>query len=256
MKTKRLISLLLVIVMLVCALTSCSTSPQAIVEKADKALADTPYKLDVDMDLEADDKYLEMLSALDIKQTIYMDGTNFETTLDLGALIPGVEGVDMKTTLTHYDSVAYLNVSVFGFPIKNKAQLESVDVEELLGSVGMMDIGALDFDSLAIEKEGDAGLVVKCTNIKADKLTEFSKEIGGEDFSIENVNLDATIVDGKYKNITVSMVYKFDVSGEKFDVDAKMTMDFDYENAKEITAPADKDQYNEVNFDKLFDMGF
>ena len=51
------------------------------------------------------------------------------------------------------------------------------------------------------------------------------------------------------------MVYKYNMYGETFTVDAKMSMDFDYENAKEITAPADKDQYEEVDFDELLNVG-
>ena len=58
-----------------------------------------------------------------------------------------------------------------------------------------------------------------------------------------------------YKNITITMVYKYNMYGETFTVDAKMSMDFDYENAKEITAPADKDQYEEVDFDELLNVG-
>ncbi len=246
MKTKRLISLLLAIVMLAFALTACSSSPQAIIEKADKALANTPYKLDISVEFDGDENYLEMISAADIKSTIYMDGTNFESKLDI---------MGITATLTHADGVAYLGMSFLGFPIKTKAEVNSSEIDELLKYASVSDLGALDFDSLAIEKKGDAGLIVKCTNIKADKLTEFSKEFGADNFTIDNVNLDATIVDGRYENITISMVYKYSESGRTVDIDAKMTMDFDYENAKEITAPADKDQYSIVDFDNLFNLG-
>ena len=100
-------------------------------------------------------------------------------------------------------------------------------------------------------ENGDAGLIVKCTNIKAEKLTDLTEELGGG-FTVDNVNLDATIADGTYENITISMVQKYNVAGEKFEADAKIIMDFDYENAKEITAPSDADKYTLVVFDKLF----
>lgn len=251
MKIKRILSVFLVAVMLVCSLASCgSDTATELVEKADKALLNTPYKVDMSMNMESDNQdYSEMFESMALDTEMYIDGEKFAISLNMYGT-----AIDMSCV----GNTLYATASVSGQTVsKVKATMTDVQREEVLGDAmgSANELMPVDFESIKMEKNDEGQTVITCTNLKSDVLQDYIEEVSAEyegmELVIDNIKLIAIIDGGKYHSITVSMDYSFDILGESVDVAVGVSMNFDYEAGKKITAPEDADTYEEMDYDDI-----
>ena len=249
MKIKRILSVFLVAVILVCSLVSCGgDTATALVEKADKALLNTPYKLDMSMSMESDNQdYSEMFESMAIDTEMYIDGEKFAITLN----VYGTE-LDMSCV----GDTLYAKASVAGQSVsKVKATVTEAQREDVLGdTVGSAnELMPIDFETIKMEKNDEGQTVITCTELKSEVLADYiesvSAEYEGVELNIDNIELIAILEGGKYHSITVSMDYSFGIMGESIDVAVGVSMSFDYEAGKKITVPEDADTYEEMDYD-------
>ena len=74
---KKILAFLMVAVLLCTMLVSCDEDAQALLESADSALLENPYKLTVKMNMECDDEEInEYLSMMNIEIPMTVDGNN------------------------------------------------------------------------------------------------------------------------------------------------------------------------------------
>lgn len=250
MKIKKLLVLIVSIALMLSLLASCGalTAAQAI-SKADAALLENPYKLDMEMKMSCDDtKYKKYFTNFNIESETYVDGQNCQMVLDFGL---------MNMDITCVDNEVYCILSLFGMTSnKMKAELGEDDFDELMGMTGGSTVSAVDFESMSMVKDENGNYVITCTNLNATVLNEYVKEfeIDGASVSLSDITLEAVISEDKYSKITVSADCAYTIGSEKVVCEMTTCMSFDYEAGKTIIAPTDANTYTVVtDFSKLFD---
>lgn len=255
MKIKRIIGLLLIFSVIACMLTSCSETPAQVISKADKALTSKPYQVDMDMELTCGDKtYGSIFEGMENDVKMFVDGENFSMELDM---------MGMKADVIFAENTAYFSMSMFGQTVKQKAAVTELQRDEIFEDYGATsEFKPSDFTDISMETNDDGDIVITCTGIKTDVLSDYVdkqlEDMGMGDLdidinlAIDNVALEIVIDDGKYESLSVSMTMNYDINGEEIEVGAEVSLEFDYEAGKAITPPADKDEYEEASYDDIF----
>ena len=250
MKTKRIIALAISVAILVCMLVSCSgVSAAQMVEDADKALLNTPYKLDMDMEVTCNDKeFSKYFTDFNIDSEMYVDGQNCQMKLNIA-------GLGMDVTCVEND--AYCIISLFGQDVKMMASVTEEQRSEIFDLANSVDtnLGVVDFDNVSMSENDKGQFVITCTGLKIEAVDKYIEqyELGDDtDVSIDDITVEAVIEDGKYVSMSVIAECEYEFSGKAVVCEMKTVMEFDYESAKKIKAPSDANAYTKVDFDELF----
>lgn len=250
---KRITALIVLIASLVSLLTSCSDDAKSLIEKADKALLNTAYKLEVSADFSCDSYYYEdIFKASSIDFDVYVDRNKYQ--MDLSVM-----GVNMDITII--DSTAYYEMEALGQKVKMKSSLDDKQMEELMGE-SAMEFSPLSFKEITIEKRGIRTALI-CKSLDSQELEKYIEKTIDEYetiFKAANISLEVSDInfniildaDGKYEDITLSMKYTFNVSGKNVEVLVNMEYEFEYDESKRISPPSDSYKYEEVDFDDIF----
>lgn len=257
---KKLISTLLLVALVamsVLTFASCgAVTATAAIAKADKALAENPYTVTMSMDFNCDDATLnQVFDALSMEFPVTFDGKNMAVNMSMDIM----EGMSASVKMSVVDSVLYYDMTLFGEAIKMKATLNEEQYNEFMeDSNSEMPIDAASFETLTMETV-DGKQVITCTGISTEGLTAMNDLLSeslvavGADASVGDLSFVITVNDGKYESMALTAVYSVTIEGQTYTVSMTMNATYTYEEVQPITAPADADSYEEVNFDELMD---
>ena len=259
MKTARLISIFLVLALVFGCVVSCGANesdPVKLVENAENETAKEPYSVEMDMSFTTSNtQYKSVFEAMSIEDVkVLVDGKNVNMSMNMDA-----SGIKTSMEYTIFNRVMYVNMSLSGYgqkqTVKQKANMSAEEVREFLGDNGVdSELSISDFAEYSMTKDGDA-YIISCTGITDDiedvLLDKVSGIADGADIEISDVNYRIIIEDGKYDSIYLYCDYAMTAGSETVEFTMKTTMEFDYDEQINISAPDDADEYEEVDYSEI-----
>lgn len=259
---KRIISLSLALAMAL-SLASCTKDYAKAKKKADKALGEKAYTVEVDFDFEcADEEAKGIFEQLEAAQTklYFKDGkikTNNSISIDYG------EGKTLfKTSYTIVDGVvySYMNYAIDDETpreIKSKAYATADDIDTILGE--LIFIGKLsgsDFgESTKGKLDGENFIVYASASDSAKVILEeaMASQLEGASDSVEltEARMTVEIENGKYDTVSVECTYSITLQGKAYTVDAEIELEFNFDESFEISTPADASEYGTTDIDNI-----
>lgn len=250
---KKFLALVLVLVMLCGALTACGQDAQTMLKKADEALQKTPYTMTMKMKFDTNDTELkEILSMMNMEIPVIVDGKN--VSMDMSMDIMGVSA-DIKALVV--DMVMYYDIAVMGQNVKMKAAMNDEQYKEFMAenNAGMA-VDPEDFAKLTVEKK-DGKSYIACGEITEEGLKELNKlmekavEAMGGKVTVDDISYGVTLSGGKYQAVDMTCTYSVTMGSKTVTVNFEMGAEFSYENVAKITAPADADKYQNVDYSDI-----
>ncbi len=254
---KKIISIALMIAMLamsVCAFASCeAVTAASAIKKADQALLDAPYTVTMAMNFKSDNAEVnEIFEAMNMEIPVTVDGENIAFNVSTESM-----GMTASFDMIIVDKVLYYELSLFGQTAKMKATLTDEQYKEINEeSNTQMPISSANFETLTLETV-DGKQVITCTGITTEGTEELNKMLADTlssmdaTASIGDLSFKITIADGKYETMALSVAYTITVAGETVTTTMTMNAKYAYDNVKPITAPADADSYEEMDYDQI-----
>lgn len=253
MKRIATFALVLVLIGSLLAFTSCEATPDAVIAEADQALLSAPYTMTMSMDFDCDNAELSaVFDAMSMEIPITMDGDKLAMNMDMDYM-----GMQMAINMTVVEKVLYYDMSVAGQSTKMKCTLDDEQFQEFLGANNaQMPVSPSEFGEMTME-EKDGKQIITCTGLSEagrkqmnDLMGESLGEAGGE-MSIGDLSYIVTVKDGKYDSMALTCSYVMSIEGQSFTVTMSMNATYKYEGVAAISAPADADQYQNVNYSDL-----
>ena len=250
---KKILVLVLALILSCGMLTSCDNA-EKLIEKADAALQEEPYKVTMKMAFECDNKEINDLFAnMNMEIPVVVDGKNLAMDMSMDMM-----GYSADIKMTVVDMVMYYDMNMMGQSAKMKTTMSEEQYKEFMeDSNTEMIVKPEDFAEMTVEKK-DGKKYITCGEIKQEGLDELNEmiedtlEAMGSKATIGDISFRMILDDGKYDSMELSCVYSMTVAGETYNVTLKMTADYSYDNVAAVTAPADAAQYQETNFSELF----
>ena len=264
---KKLLALVLFIALMCSTLISCDLfqkepevyveTAEDVIEKADAALLEAPYKVMLEMEYESNNREINaIISPLSMEMPMIIDGNN--VAMDMTVKSNG-SYVDVKARVV--DKVMYYDVIMPGQIVKIKANMSDDQYKDFLKDTEPgLTVGAEDFGELTLEeKDGEkhiSGSELTAKGLK--KLNDMMDEAMGDthdrikgDISIVDVTYNVVIAGGKYRSMEVVCIYSQSVSGGIYNITVRMVAELSYYDIDPITAPYDADVYTEMDYDDL-----
>jgi hypothetical protein len=263
---KKLLALVLTIALMCCVLTSCddvlekiwpdkANDPIALIEKADKALTEAPYIVTVKNDFESNHKNVhDRLAALNGEVPMTIDGENISINMSTKA-----SGYTLDMSVIVVDKVMYYSLTMLGETAKVKVNLNDEQYKDYMemNKPGLT-VGAEDFGELTVETK-DGKKYISCNQLsksgikKINDVMEEGLESANVKADISFTGLSFTIVlsDGKYESIEEIITYDMKIDGGSYTVTLTSTAKLSYDDAEAVTAPADAQKYQTVDYDDL-----
>lgn len=251
---KRILSILLLLSLLVCAFASCDTlTAAAAIAKAEKALEEKPYTVTMSMDFDCEDKNLNtVFDALSLEFPVTVDGENLY--MDMSTEVMGFQ---TGITMTVVDKVLYANTTVMNQSVKLKATLTEENYEEFIkNNNAELPVTTENFETLTMEVK-DGKQIVTCSGITTEGLTAMNDLLFdaltamGAEATAGDLTMVATISDGLFESMALTATYTVTAGGETHTVSLTMNAKYTYEGIQPITVPADADSYKDVSFDEI-----
>ena len=247
---KKFIGLVLTLTLIFSLLTSCTPSISESIEKADAALLDEPYELEIKISANAENEGMisEIFESMNSSASVYIHKNNFQIVL-------GMESINME--ITFVEDTFYSNVSVSGHSYKQKAVLTEDEEKDLRKEYSIdVPFSEADFEDVTISKNDDGELVIVCKSPKTETIntaiSEYfsvfeSLELDVE-LSIDDISYTIIIEDSKYDEIEAKITFTVATESQSFTGSMQIEFDFDYEDGKVIAPPTDKDEYEVTDF--------
>lgn len=244
---RKIIGMVLVLALTVCALASCDLitggKPEKLVAAADEFLKTNPYTVDVRVTYESDDeamtKAIESFTGPTMK--ISVDGDRFSAIMFL-------KNGDTQNyaQFTFIDGNLYTEFSENGKVAEAVTAYTSEDIAALRESLGAgANVTYEDFEE--VESKGIGKVhVINCTNIKADAIASLTAplaemlEIAFEDVevTVHTASLSIEIEEDKYNVIILNCEYFITTPTDSYSINMQYSMKFGYAETVEITAPS------------------
>ncbi len=250
MRAKRFLALLLVCVIVLIALSACEKiDAKALEAGAALKLLEAPYimNMDVRMDYSSDDGEINDLldgNGIGTSMSMNIDGKNFKVTAGSD---------DMGIEYVFADNVLYMDM----MGSKIKAEMSEEDVEEVLGTdasgIGKMSINT--FSSVKTKRQDGGKIIISCkgltdgSNELIDSLAEDIAGIGDGTVDIDKEKLEYVAVidkNGRYESMCMTVYMSTEINDEPLTITAIIDISFDYENATQVSAPTDADEYYDI----------
>lgn len=247
---RKVIGMVLVLALTVCALASCDLitggKPEKLVASADEFLKANPYTVDVRVTYESDDE--DMASAIASftgpSMQIKVNGDDF-------SVIMYLKNGDTQnfTQFIFSGGSLYIESSDGGKVLESVAGPEEVAaMRESLGAGA--NVTYEDFEEVDTKGIGKVH-VINCTKIKADAIASLTApltemlEIAFEDVevTVHTASLSIEIEDDRYNVIILNCEYFITTPTDSYSIEMQYSMKFGYDEAVEITPPV----YAEAN---------
>ncbi len=251
---KKILALVLMVAMLCCMMVSCEKT-DALLEKADDALVNAPYKVTMKTTFKADNPELNAaLAANAVEIPIIIDGENVSMDMSIPAL--GIQ----NSKIVVVDKVLYMLVEAQGITVKYKCTLTDEQFEQFMAdNNATMPIEHKYFDKKDTEKDGSKKIIT-CSELNQDgkdmlkeRAQKMLAALGNDsEADYDEIQLELIIEDGKYASQEIEMDYDISVEGVSFSVSATTKSSYDYDEDYKVTAPEDADSYTEMEYEDLF----
>ena len=250
---KKILSIILSLTMIlsgICLLSSCDIADAAkTVQKADKALTETPYIMTISLDFSSDNSYLSpTLEALNTSVPVTVDGENMSFAMNLDS---------SNFEMLIVDRVLYYNFNLLGQDVKVKSTVSDEYYTELRSKGGIsMPVSVSHFENMSMETR-NGKKVITCSGISdegrnlVDKsLLDTVGEINDE-MDLVDLSFVLTIANGKYESMALNVTYNTVLADQSTTVTTSMTATFTYDGVAHLTAPADAADYTEIDIEDL-----
>ena len=242
LKFRKIIGAFLILTLLVCSLASCKKTPEKLIDKADKALENTAYVVDVKVEYSSEDDGMESAIAAFSKPSmkIYVDGDKFYGRMDIN-----FDGMKNYVSYTYVDGTLYTEWREDSETVQNKQQLGDADKSTLTESYGAgANISPDDFEKVSVKSSGKVS-VITCETIKDDALIALVNSIESEfeaaefnaDAALKNAKLEIEVENGKYNVTTLTCLFYITTPVDTYSVEMNYSCKFDYDTKFEIVAP-------------------
>jgi hypothetical protein len=206
------------------------------------------------MDFNTDNAELNaVFDTMSVEFPVTVDGNNMAMDMSMAL----AEGMSAAIKMTVVGQVLYYDMTLFGQNVKMKATLNEEQYKEFMeDSNSEMPVDADSFETLTMETV-DGKQVITCSGITTEGLTAMNDMLAealtsaGADASVGDLSFTITIDDGKYDTMALTAAYSVTIAGQTYSVSMTMNAAYNYENVQPITAPADADSYEEVDFSEL-----
>ncbi len=251
---KKILAILLMLALMCGMLAACSGSdPEALIAKADEALADAPYKVTMKMNFDCDNEELNtILSAMNMELPVIVDGKNVSIVMSMDMM-----GESFSATATVVDNVMYYDLSVAGQSIKMKASMNEEQYKKFMEEQNTsMVVNPEDFATLTVEKK-DGKNHIACGEITEEGLKKINDMVadtlgaGDAEAEFNNISYDIILEDGKYDSMILNCDYAVTIEGVSYNMDFQISAEFTYDNIGKIVVPSDAASYTEVNYDDI-----
>ena len=254
MRFTKILALILACVILLCAFCACEEKEldaKKLEAEAAVKLLDNPYKLTTGMAISyscEDEKVNEALknNKIDSSMSMYVDGTNFKITA-------GMDGYDVEYIFV--GNTVYMDL----MGAKVKSEIEKEDIADIVGAgaSGIEKMSSSGFATVKAEKNDEGKFVISCKGLEGEPnelINSLIDDIGSIGDEKMSVDLDKGAIeyiavigkDGRYESMMIKLNMVTSINGEKLDIDAEITMSFDYEKAIEVKVPEDADNYRDM----------
>ena len=254
---KRVISLLLLLSLCVCYLTSCGDhfAASTTMAKAEKELTNNSYTVKMDMEYSCDDLVFDVIFDAFVKEIpAVVNGKNIY--IDMSAETMGTEN---GVVFTVVEDVLYTHSTYTEKPSKVKTLLKGDLLRDFMEDTRMvMPISFQDFESITMNTVNDKQ-VVTCAALNADGAARMMEMISDPLILLEatatlkSLTMIATIAYDKYETVSLNAVFLVTevAKGETHEVELTMTAHYNYVDVAAITPPADADSYTWVTYDAI-----
>ena len=246
---KRTLSLLLLLSLCVCYLTSCGEhfAATTTMAKAEKELTANSYTVNMDMEYASDDVVMDVIFNAFVKKipavvsgkSIYID-MSAETT-----------GEEKGVVFTVVDDVLYTHSTYPDKPVKIRTMLTDELLRDFMEDCRMvMPVSFQDFESVTMNTVNDKQ-VVTCAALNSDGAARMVDMILDPlillkaTATVKSLTMIATIAYDKYETVSLNAVFLVTEveKGETHEVELTMTAHYNYVDVATIEAPADADSY-------------
>ena len=254
---KRVISLLLLLSLCVCYLTSCGDNFAATttMAKAEKELTANSYTVNMDMAYSCDDVVLDVVFNAFVKEIpAVVNGKSIY--IDMSAETMGTEN---GVVFTVVEDVLYTHSTYTEKPSKVKTLLKGDLLRDFMEDTRMvMPISFQDFESITMNTVNDKQ-VVTCAALNADGAARMMEMISDPlvlleaTATLKSLTMIATIAYDKYETVSLNAVFLVTevAKGETHEVELTMTAHYNYVDVAAITPPSDADSYTWVTYDAI-----
>ena len=269
---KKFLAFILVMAMMCCVLVSCnnvqkqtekeddaSSQPiaeptaQELLEEADNALLTAPYKMTITMDFGCDDEMLDQaFSMMSMEIPVVVDGNNILMNYSMNVM-----GYNVEMEITLVDSVMYYNMNIMDQTEKMKCTLTEEQYQEFMQSNNTQKpLSFEQFGELTAEKK-DGKTYIDCTQISEEGIAELNKQLAdslsslGAEASFKDLTYYIVLKDGKYESMNMDCDYTMTLEGKTYTVNMAIGYVFDYSEAATVAAPADANDYREVDYAEI-----
>ena len=237
------------------SLTSCVNDFSKAQKRAEKALDKNAYTVEVDFDFECADEeakgIFEQLEAAETK-VYFKDGKiKYEDCISIDY------GEGKTTFTTEYTVVDGVIYSVMGYATasgaenlnKAKAFVSEEQIDRLIGEITFIGgLSGADFGEATRGKlDGESYIVYSapCDSAKVILEESMAKQLEGasEGVELKSATLRIEIEGEKYDTVTAQCVYSVTIQGKAYTVNAKIELEFDFDESFDISVPADADEY-------------
>ncbi len=254
---KRVISLLLLLSLCVCYLSSCGENFAATttMAKAEKELTQNSYTVTMDVNYSCDDVVMDIVFNAFVKKIpASVSGKNIY--IDMSAETMGTE---QGFVFTVVDDILYSHSTYTEKPMKVKTMLKGDLLKDFMkDSRIIMPVGVRDFESLTMNTVNDKQ-VVTCTALTPDGAARMMELISDplmllkSTATVKSLTMVATIAYEKYETVSLTAVYLVTEveKGETHELELTMTAHYNYVDVATINPPADADDYSWVTYDAI-----
>ena len=255
-KILRLTSVITLWALLLCILASCnliSKDPAEVISAAEEALASTPYKMELGIQLTSEDEgmkeTIEKLSSPTL--TLVVDGESF-----MASSSYRLNGRLLSSKYTAIDGVIYYegyeeNTEKTEF-VKEKTTLTDEVKDRILNR--FRGVSYLDPDSFGKVSATGFGkeCVITCTEIKDEALKNVEDVLSGSlshlsaVVGVKDASLLLQVSDGKYQGAVFTCTYVVTTDSDVYTVVMTAGALYEYNTGATVVSPADAANYKEV----------
>jgi hypothetical protein len=254
---KRVVSLLLLLSLCVCYLTSCGGNFAATttMAKAEKELTNNSYTVKMDMEYSCDDLVFDVIFDAFVKDIpAVVKGKNIY--IDMSAETTGAE---RGVVFTLVDDILYTHSTYTEKPSKVKTLLKGDLLRDFMEDTRIvLPVTFQDFESVTMNTVNDKQ-VVTCAAFNADGAARMLRMISDPlalleaTATVKSLTMIATIAYDKYETVSLNAVFLVtDVAkGETHEVELSMNIHYTYVDVADIEPPSDSDNYTWVTYDAI-----
>ncbi len=250
---KKTFVLLLILAISVSLLSSCVFSDYLDLEKADAALREAPFKVEMSFNYETDNEEVAtVFDAMSSEIPFIIDGDSMYYDMTYQ-----IYGYDIGVEMTFIDGTIYMHSQALGTEQRKKATLSEEEILQFKAdNSASMPVDYFKFEEVETETK-DGKKIITLSNITTDGLEDLKEAVAaafeGTDVSmtVDDISYIITLKDGKYEQMDLACTYTVSASGESITIRMTATMKYSYEDIAKITAPTDAADYTSVSYSEI-----